>query len=390
MAERVLVVGGNAENRQGVIARLRGLAYDLDVRTCPDPEAAPAILADEEIERLLVTTPGPDLDLVGLLHTSFELWPRLDVLVVVPALPTVPWEAFGLRRVRYAELDGASEASRLAFVEQPAKDEGLVRPARSPLDVVDVALLHLVTGRTAAVRLGWAGARGLLGFVGGQLVCAETRRLTGAEAFSEMALWDDWLVEAVSGTELERPANVSLPTVELIAETMRLRLELEDWSEWVHTDPGAPPLSDAAPSLGEWWDRVLARRRLGARIVIAHEVGARCDCALRICAAVASELGVEREWADPSPTGPTFIRLHPSGGGLLSLTCVPIVDANRFQFEAFARRAEAVIMCCPSCPESDDWLRSVADAVPVVIRRPNGAEAQNGCCPALGRLAEMP
>lgn len=389
MMKCMVVAGGDELCERSVRDRLLDHPQGVELVTGLNVEDALAAIGEGGVDSLVALGSGPELDLLSLLRRAFELHPQLDALVVAPALPALPREAFGLRRVRYAELAATSEAGHLAFIERLTADAEAGRPARSPIDLVDVALLVLIGGRSTVTRLGWSEQSGLLGFVAGQLVHASTERLEGADAFYEMALWDDWRPEPVTATDLARAANVSTPTDELVAEALRLRLELEDWSEWVETGLDTIDLEHVSPRLADWWQRVLSQRHHGVRLVIAHDSDAACDCARRFSRIVASELGLEREWADHSQTGPTFVRLHPRGGGLLSLTCVPITATNRFQFEAFARRAEAVIVCCRSGRESDEWLQAVVDEAPLVIRRPSGDLGAGDRCPALDQLAEM-
>lgn len=388
MKQRVLVVTGAAGLESELCSRLHDLQVPVEVLVAGSTREALATLETSEVDQLVVHTPDAGYDLLSLLWRAFEPQPHLGVQVLAPALPEAPPQAFGLRQIRYAVWPpdhGLSSSVPFELIAAPKHEQATPRAA---LDLVDIALIMLISSRSAMVRVGWSGETGLLGFAAGQLVHASTGSLGGPDAFYAMALWDGWEPHPVGDTDLARTDNVFTTTTELVSEALRLRRAIEDWSEWVESDLDRLDPEQATTGLVGWWRRVLAHGNRGARVVVAHDEGSTCLCAQTISSGFGAAVEVDREWIDPGGAGPTFVRIHPRGGGLLNLISLPMTPENRYQFEAFARRAEAVIVCCRDCQASDEWLASVSDRDSLVIVRPTADDGTGHQCRALERLAE--
>ena len=138
-----------------------------------------------------------------------------------------------------------------------------------------------------------------------------------------------------------------------------------------------------------WWQSLLRRFPGGIRILVAS---CRAGTSEQIGLAVRS-LEESLQAPDPSMTfaadGPTFVRMRPRQGGLLSLTFLPPGKKHRIIFETFVGSTDAVILCSApcSCGEQGD----LAWAVPLTVRKvflQEGATLERGLARALMSLGE--
>ena len=138
-----------------------------------------------------------------------------------------------------------------------------------------------------------------------------------------------------------------------------------------------------------WWQTLLRRFPGGIRILVAS---CRAGTNEQIGGAIRS-LEEALKAPDPSVTfaadGPTFVRMRPRQGGLLSLTFLPRGRKHRIIFETFVGSTDAVILCSDQCACGEQG--DLAWAVPLSVRRvflQEGATLDRGLARALMSLGE--
>ena len=114
------------------------------------------------------------------------------------------------------------------------------------------------------------------------------------------------------------------------------------------------------------WQNVLVRYPGGVRVLVACCRAIGREQIEEAVDLLSASLTAPRPMATYAATGPSFVRMRPQDGGILSLTFLPTSRKNRYLFEAFARSVDAALFCSEGCPcgERGDW----ADAVPPRVR----------------------
>ncbi len=164
----------------------------------------------------------------------------------------------------------------------------------------------------------------------------------------------------LSCTELERrmplaPTKVRL-AVALLAVTSKLRGFRVEYSG---------VFQRAAVT---WWHRILLRYPGGIRVLVASCRTVGREQIEEAVALVATSLHASRPTSTYASDGPSFVRMRPADGGILSLTFLPTGRKHRFLFETFVRSIDAVLLCSDVCPcgERHDWGSVVPKGVRVV------------------------
>lgn len=141
-----------------------------------------------------------------------------------------------------------------------------------------------------------------------------------------------------------------------------------------------------------WWQNVLLRYPGGVRVLVAccRALGReQIEDAVGI---VANSLSAPNPTATYAANGPSFVRMRPTEGGILSLTFLPTGKKHRYLFETFVRSVDAALFCPTSCPcgEKHDWAEAVPTGVRVVtIEEPAALHRELGrALMALGHMAE--
>jgi hypothetical protein len=146
----------------------------------------------------------------------------------------------------------------------------------------------------------------------------------------------------------------------------------------------------AGPASGDWWQALMERFPGGLRVLVVCGPSVAPD---RIFAAV-SRLGATLDLANPSvsfsPGGPSFVRLRPPSGGILSLTFLPIAKKHRYLFETFVRSVQMVLVCPENGAhhELEEWTALIPPAVDRILLDRN-ASLENEIAARLRTLAEL-
>jgi CheY-like chemotaxis protein len=157
-----------------------------------------------------------------------------------------------------------------------------------------------------------------------------------------------------------------------------------------------PKASNETPAAGRtegdtWWRALMERFPGGLRVLVVCGPSVAPD---RIFAAV-SKLGATLDLANPSvsfsPGGPSFVRLRPPSGGILSLTFLQMTKKHRYLFETFVRSVQ-VVLVCPEEGASDDiedWTATIPSGVSRILLDRN-ALLEDEIAARLRALAEPP
>jgi len=173
------------------------------------------------------------------------------------------------------------------------------------------------------------------------------------------------------------PVKVRLG-VALLAESGRLR----------HPEAAAPcTLVEAEPI--EWWHRLKERFPGGLRMLIAHSPAEPRDGLFRAVAKLGESLKLPNPTFSLAAEGPSFLRLRPAVGGILSATFLPISKKNRYLFESFVQSVQLVIICGTrgNGIEAESWVSVVPKTVRVISLE-RSDELADEVVSILWRLAE--
>jgi len=165
----------------------------------------------------------------------------------------------------------------------------------------------------------------------------------------------------LKGLELavaQSPLRIHL-SIALLAESGALSPgAAEDGGEAVAIAPKAP---ETALNVNPLWGRLLQRYPRGVRLLIAHAPDAPAAELLAAARMLGRAIGQEEAPPNLSALGPSFLRFRPPGGGLLSLTFLPMTRQNRYLFDTLAADESAIVVCGWSSagPEAELWLAAV-------------------------------
>jgi len=163
----------------------------------------------------------------------------------------------------------------------------------------------------------------------------------------------------VTSAELERVVPLSPLKVRLAVSALSSLGLLE-------TDSGLQSVVlGAITPEGEWYMRLLRRFRGGIRVIVA-------TCPNTTPRDIQIAVGrLAQVLAAPPPSmpaggdGPSFVRLRPSAGGIVSLTFLPLRKKHRFLFPTFARSVELTLISEAAPPdEVRAWIAAAPEGVP--------------------------
>ena len=117
-----------------------------------------------------------------------------------------------------------------------------------------------------------------------------------------------------------------------------------------------------------WWHNVLLRYPGGIRVLVASCRTVGREQIEDAVALVATSLHASGPTSTYASDGPSFVRMRPADGGILSLTFLPTGKKHRYLFETFVRSIDAVLLCSDDCPcgEKHDWGSAVPKGVRVI------------------------
>lgn len=162
-----------------------------------------------------------------------------------------------------------------------------------------------------------------------------------------------FLIDHPDRTRAEIEATLPLAPVKI-----RLGLALlADAGQLVDRVAGVHRPAPATAPRNSWWQRLIGSYPGGLRVLIGHPPDASSDALYRAVRKLAETLELPPPSFGMAGDGPSFVRLRPQAGGILSLTFLPVVRKNRYLFESFMQSVQLVLLCAdPGAPlEGLDW-----------------------------------
>ncbi len=227
MSLKILIVDDEVPLLKNLQGYLGSLDDRFQVLTATSGEEGLAVLErDDDIDVLVTDVRLPGMD-------GIELVRRVKARKA--GLPVVVMSAYGTPDLkREARTEGA-----LTFLEKPVDIEEFRRLLEEAgdsdngwsgtvggLDIFDVTQLFAISGRSIAVRVTFGKRSGTLMFQQGRLVHASAGKLSGEEAFFEMARWSGGSFEEIPRSEARNASpNVTMSLSQLMIEAARHRDE---------------------------------------------------------------------------------------------------------------------------------------------------------------------
>lgn len=221
---RVLVVEDDGDMQDLLFRWFRGQSSTLEATLVASAEAALERLAAGSYETLLTDVFLPGIDGVELLLTVRRLYPSIRVVVM---------SAFGSPELEAAVLDSGA----LRFIGKPIdfaeleqvftqREGGLGGISRlaGDIDLFDLCLLFLFSGRRGGVRVHGERDTGVLTFGEGVLHHVSLGDRTGATAFKTMTEWPSFDFTTLPLAALENwSPNLRVDPAGIVRARQRLR-----------------------------------------------------------------------------------------------------------------------------------------------------------------------
>lgn len=222
----VLIVDDEAALVRSVGRYLESFPGEFRVFSALSGEEGLGVLFQRPVDVLVTDVNMPGLDGISLVRRGLEIRPELRVIVMT-AFGSPELEAVALREGAMRFLNKPVDLDELrSVIQYSAMVETGWAGMVGGLDLLDLAQLITLSGKTAVVHVGCGDESGVLVFRERTVIHASTGEVEGEEAFFRMALWhggtfQEVLVHDVNGY----PVNVTLPGSHLFMEAARRRDE---------------------------------------------------------------------------------------------------------------------------------------------------------------------
>ncbi len=123
-----------------------------------------------------------------------------------------------------------------------------------------------------------------------------------------------------------------------------------------------------------WLHSALEEHRGALRVLVGCSSSVPLDKYRRVLRDVASAVHAEEQPFQPHASGPSFVRLRPRKGGVLSFTFLPLSEANRVFFESFTASTDVVIL------GSSELLAQWKRGIPSRVRSSAISDPENEHC----------
>lgn len=381
-----LIIDSRQDLFPAIRAELASLGAEVELQIAS--EAGPALrsLENSNVMRIVMRAEDDPVDCLDLVCRALRTTPQLEVVICSKRFDVIDGPTSLATGVCFVADPREAAAVESPRVQRSSRNDG--RPLKRP-DIVDVVRIVSQSGQTRVLEVSSSTGRGALGFTNGFLTHASTGNLTGSEAFFQMVLWEESTFEGVeSNAYLEREANISTPTNELLRETVYFRIALEGDVLELRQPPEEAPEGRGCLGVAQWWGKATEEKRSIVRVLVGYSPKTSCGCVRTFTDEFADHLKPVKRWISEPKIGPTFVRLHNEDESILNLTFITMIPGNRFLFETFARSSEAVVICRSGDDSGPETWR---DWVPEGIRVVTSEEHITGngeSCPALQRLVE--
>ncbi len=144
--------------------------------------------------------------------------------------------------------------------------------------------------------------------------------------------------------------------------------EIEVNLQAILEDGPKPPTVATQAAGSPWWRRVLGQFPGGIRALVICPPDGLSDDAFQALSRLAESLGVQNPSSSYAADGPSFVRIRPSGGGILSFTFLPLARKHHYLFRAFVKSVEAVFLWSDGSDEVElgRWEERIPNSVLVI------------------------
>jgi len=137
-----------------------------------------------------------------------------------------------------------------------------------------------------------------------------------------------------------------------------------------------------------WWANLKRRSPGGVRVLVGYSPETSPEGILDSVRSLSRSLRLPCPVLALSQSGPSFARLRPEGGGIVSLTFLPLLQKNRYLFDTFLRGVELVILDGEGCAgDALHWDQAVPPEARLVCL-PRLATLDREIMPLLADFAE--
>jgi CheY-like chemotaxis protein len=224
--KRILIVDDEAALVRSIAKYLDSFPGEYRVFCAYSGEEGLAILRNQAVDVLLTDVNMPGLDGIEVVRLALEMRPEIRVIVMTafgsPELEAVALREGAMRFVHkpldLEDLRGIIQISAMAETGWAGMVGGL--------DLLDLAQLIALSGKTAVVHVGGGSENGVLVFHERSVVHASQGSLLGEEAFYRMAMWSGGTFQEDASADVNKyPRNVEVKATHLFMEAARLRDE---------------------------------------------------------------------------------------------------------------------------------------------------------------------
>jgi CheY-like chemotaxis protein len=224
--KRVLIVDDEAALVRSIAKYLDSFAGEYRVFSAFSGEEGLAVLRQQPVDILLTDVNLPGLDGITVVRRALEMRPELAV-VVMTAFGSPDLEAVALREGAMRFVNKPLDLDELRGIIQVSSMvetgwAGIV----GGLDLLDLAQLITLSGKTAVVHVGCGAETGVLVFQDRAVIHAMQGGVSGEDAFYRMAMWcGGTFQEDVSGDVNKYVRNIEVKATHLFMEAARQRDE---------------------------------------------------------------------------------------------------------------------------------------------------------------------
>lgn len=224
--KRILIVDDEAALVRSIGKYLDSFPGEYRVFSAFSGEEGLAILRNQPVDVLLTDVNMPGLDGIEVVRRALEMRPEVRVIVMT-AFGSPELEAVALREgaMRFVHKPLDLEDLR-SIIQMSTMVETGWAGIVGGLDLLDLAQLIALSGKTAVVHVGCGTENGIMVFHERTVVHASQGAMTGEEAFYRMAMWSGGTFQEDTSADIAKyPRNVELKATHLFMEAARLRDE---------------------------------------------------------------------------------------------------------------------------------------------------------------------
>jgi CheY-like chemotaxis protein len=224
--KRVLIVDDEVALVRSIAKYLDSFVGEYRVFSAFSGEEGLTILRQQPVDIMLTDVNLPGLDGITVVRRALEMRPELAV-VVMTAFGSPDLEAVALREGAMRFVNKPLDLDELrGIIQMSAMVETGWAGIVGGLDLLDLAQLIALAGKSAVVHVGCGAENGILVFQDRAVVHARQGELSGEEAFYRMAMWSGGTFQEEASADVNSyPRNIEVRATHLFMEAARLRDE---------------------------------------------------------------------------------------------------------------------------------------------------------------------